>query len=169
MGRTARASGSKSSRGVHEDFDYVFFMGDLNTRIDASRSDVDSWLAEGQLGKCLERDQLLPLLHWPADREGNPGMWPIFNEHEIRFPPTYKFDTQSEQYDTSKKQRVPSWTDRILWKRNELVRPLRYDAIQTLQYSDHRPVFAQFEVTVNLDNWTGPVPKERSSAVCVAQ
>ncbi len=33
----------------------------------------------------------------------------------IEFKPTFKFDKQSELYDTSKKMRIPSWTDRILW------------------------------------------------------
>jgi len=37
-----------------------------------------------------------------------------FNEGDIDFPPTYKFDVGSDVYDTSDKQRVPSWTDRIL-------------------------------------------------------
>lgn len=37
-----------------------------------------------------------------------------FVEEQIRFPPTYKFDVNTDTYDTSKKARIPSWTDRIL-------------------------------------------------------
>ena len=33
-----------------------------------------------------------------------------FSEQPIKFPPTYKFDINSDIYDSSEKQRVPSWT-----------------------------------------------------------
>ena len=71
-------------------------------------------------------------------------------EGEIHFPPTYKYDKKSQKYDTSKKQRVPSWCDRILWKRNHSkVRLQVMGSFQDIDFSDHRPVFAQFEVTTN--------------------
>lgn len=39
-----------------------------------------------------------------------------FQEAPITFPPTYKFDLGSQTYDTSSKNRTPSYTDRILFK-----------------------------------------------------
>lgn len=38
-----------------------------------------------------------------------------FHEAQITFPPTYKFNQLSSRYDTSAKQRVPAWCDRILF------------------------------------------------------
>jgi hypothetical protein len=52
-----------------------------------------------------------------------------FSEGKINFPPTYKFDKGTLIYDTSKKKRTPSWTDRIIW-RDKLkgCKLLEYDA-----------------------------------------
>jgi len=37
-----------------------------------------------------------------------------YTEGTITFLPSYKFDNGTDVYDTSKKQRTPSWCDRIL-------------------------------------------------------
>ncbi|CAE7615030.1 INPP5E [Symbiodinium natans] len=161
----------KDLKGVHEEYDRVFVMGDLNTRVDASRAQVDEWIMEKQFDKCLAKDQLLPLLKGDPG-SGSAGFWPDFEEAEINFPPTYKFDKHSDIYDSSKKQRVPSWTDRILWRRDPHIKSLAYDSVPFLQCSDHRPVFAQFEVMVDVEDWSGPpIPDQsgRKSSVCCVQ
>lgn len=71
-----------------------------------------------------------------------------YSEGPLIFRPTYKYDNQSETYDTSEKQRIPSWTDRILYK-GEGLDLTRYNRAELLM-SDHRPVYALFRATVNV-------------------
>ena len=69
-----------------------------------------------------------------------------FNEGTIKFAPTYKYDTGTNNYDTSEKHRAPAWCDRVLWKAPD-VTLLSYGRHELLS-SDHRPVSATFEVKV---------------------
>ncbi|GBG24218.1 Inositol polyphosphate 5-phosphatase, putative [Hondaea fermentalgiana] len=128
-------------------FDRVFWFGDFNYRIDASREKVegllssDSRLAHGSL---LANDQL--------KKEKAAGrVFRNFVEGPVNFKPTYKFDKDSDVYDTSKKQRVPAWTDRILHKstRPHTIEILHYASEPSIRMSDHRPVAAMYSVAVD--------------------
>lgn len=46
------------------------------------------------------------------------------------------------------KHRIPAWCDRVLWKGKGL-RNIAYDT-SPLRFSDHRPVYAAFQTTVNV-------------------
>jgi len=72
-----------------------------------------------------------------------------FLEGPLSFAPTYKFDENSDAYDTSIKARVPSWTDRVLFKTGEHITLQEYNSCPTIRYSDHRPVFASFHVGID--------------------
>lgn len=121
--------------------DFLCAAGDLNYRLDLSREEVELGLCEPSTGKraLLEHDQLM---HARASGAAFSG----FTEGVIRFDPTFKFDKKSAVYDTSKKRRVPAWTDRILFKRAPHVDLLEYSSIEGSRGSDHRPVFAKFRV-----------------------
>ena len=56
----------------------------------------------------------------------------------------------SDVYDTSKKMRVPSYTDRILYKQDYC--KLLYYNRREIQFSDHRPVLAVFDFTVKVND-----------------
>lgn len=60
-----------------------------------------------------------------------------FNEGPLIFRPTYKYDNNSEVYDSSEKQRIPSWTDRVLYK-GRGISLYKYNRAE-LMTSDHRP------------------------------
>ena len=67
----------------------------------------------------------------------------MVTESPIKFLPTYKYGKGAKYYDISK--RVPAWTDRILYKKSENIKCIKYSRIN-IKISDHRPVFGLFEI-----------------------
>ncbi|XP_075705474.1 phosphatidylinositol polyphosphate 5-phosphatase type IV-like isoform X2 [Rhinoderma darwinii] len=125
-------------------FDRVFWFGDLNFQLKEDRKNVESLLKNikgRDMSSLLKHDHL-------NDAKNNGSIFVGFKEHTIEFLPTYKFDIGTDTYDTSEKQRIPSYTDRVLFKSQYEgdVRVLRYDSCPVLKTSDHRPVFGIFEV-----------------------
>lgn len=149
--RTSRASvhmyrGNVGKRLLSELFDRVFWYGDLNYRINGTRKMVDTLIKDQNHAVLYFNDQLQREM-----RENN--VFPNFHEGPLNFLPTYKFDKNSDQYDSSSKQRIPSWTDRVLYLSNENhqdIEVIRYTSEMQLQSSDHRPVTAVFLVNITL-------------------
>ncbi|GAA6006429.1 hypothetical protein JCM11491_004954 [Sporobolomyces phaffii] len=128
------------------DNEILFFSGDLNFRVNLPRADVLETLSNSStaIQDLLRHDELSQL------RESDPSFrLRKMEEAPICFPPTYKYDHNSPNYDTSPKQRTPSWCDRILWRsqRKESVKCIAYGRYEA-DISDHRPVSATFEVLV---------------------
>lgn len=63
----------------------------------------------------------------------------FYQEATMTFNPTYKFDLNSNDYDSSEKARVPAWTDRIL-SRSQNLKQINYSTAP-LRFSDHRSVY----------------------------
>ena len=115
--------------------DHVIWLGDFNYRIDLTNETVRSMVAREDIAGLYARDQLR--------RSKDAGeVFPGYEEGPVTFAPTYKYDNGSDQYDSSEKQRIPAWTDRILYRGLGL-RQLSY-ARAELRTSDHRPVYATF-------------------------
>ncbi|CAK7216392.1 hypothetical protein SBRCBS47491_002809 [Sporothrix bragantina] len=127
------------------DHELCILNGDLNYRIDTmSRDTVVNAVKAGNLGKLLERDQLL------VARRRNAGFrLRAFDELPIRFDPTYKYDVGTDNYDTSEKKRSPAWCDRLLYRGGHHNRVFQFDYRRhEVRVSDHRPVTGRFEFTV---------------------
>ncbi|EFC50310.1 predicted protein [Naegleria gruberi] len=146
---------------------FVFYMGDLNYRINGNRKVVDKVLKMNDLKVLQLNDQLI------LERKKGTVDLKHFSEGEIIFPPTYKFEKNSNQYDLSKKQRIPAWTDRILFKPSKKgkIHLVDYNFFPQVKYSDHRPVYALFLVDcpgVILET-TSQEPNASTSQVCLVQ
>jgi phosphatidylinositol-bisphosphatase len=139
------ASGS-ASVGIN-DHDLVFWLGDLNYRIDESMP-TDRVLKLSENGGI---DELRPLDQLNIERrEGR--VFQGFDEGVINFAPTYKYQPGTDVYEQrpEKKLRAPAWCDRVLWLAQEPrhVQQLSYKRSETPNISDHKPVMATMRVTV---------------------
>jgi hypothetical protein len=123
-----------------EDHDFVVWAGDFNYRIDYDNPTVRRAISDGNLDFLLQQDQLRAQM-------GQKRVFVGYEEGNIAFDPTYKFNSGTDNYDTSEKMRIPAWCDRILHLKRGNVRLLQYTS-ERLYTSDHRPVKATLEVDV---------------------
>lgn len=125
--------------------DVIFWLGDFNYRISLSGEDVKRAVRKNNFAHLSEHDQL-------TQQKELGNVFAGFKEGPLHFAPTYKYDTFSDDYDTSEKCRSPAWTDRVLWMDSDnLVKLIHYGRSE-LKTSDHRPVFAIFQLdTIKFD------------------
>ena len=137
--------------------DYQFLFGDMNFRCDLACADAKDLAHVNNIKALVESDQLRKVI-------GQDPLLSRFQEKNIEFLPSYKYDKNSTVYDTSKKQRTPSYTDRILFSVNTGNKKLNqgcdvgnemvceyYDRCETT-FSDHRPVLAILSAKVRKIN-----------------
>lgn len=150
---------------VTQNFDCVFWCGDLNFRLAQPREEVIQWVTDTSFPQQspvnLHKDQLQTILNEGAVLRG-------FEEAPITFPPTYKYDPGTQNFDSSSKQRTPAYTDRILFKgkkhtrgymqrvshessnsyKDGVIECLVYDSVPSICTSDHKPVWGVFKTTI---------------------
>ncbi|KAM6430888.1 phosphatidylinositol polyphosphate 5-phosphatase type IV-like isoform 5-T5 [Liasis olivaceus] len=136
-----------SSSDVTTRFDNVFWFGDFNFRLNENREVIEQILNHGQdldVSMLLQHDQLLKEMH------NGSSIFKGFQEAPIFFRPSYKFDVGQDTYDTTSKQRTPSYTDRVIYRsrhQNE-IHAVKYSSCFGIKTSDHRPVYGLFRVKV---------------------
>lgn len=65
--------------------------------------------------------------------------------------PTYKFVKKNNKYNY---KRTPSWCDRILYSSSNSSKIVkdRYTSKSNINYSDHKPVFSTFKLSVRKED-----------------
>ncbi|KAI3672366.1 hypothetical protein L6452_38452 [Arctium lappa] len=109
--RTCFSSMSKAAcpRSIR-DHERIIWLGDLNYRINLSYEETRDLISKNDWSKLLESDQL----GWELRKGGAFDGW---TEGALNFPPTYKYEPNSEKYygeDPKVGRRTPAWCDRIL-------------------------------------------------------
>ncbi len=167
-------SGRLGVSGIR-DHDFVFWLGDLNYRIQSDIPTEECYrrINQGDLEFLRQHDQL--------NQERAAGRcFDGFEEGFIGFRPTYKYIPGTDRYDDreDKKMRAPAWCDRVLWscragnqsvvrvnpsdtadgtaaakgtdgspaQQAKLVELKQYGRNDLIKISDHKPVLALFDV-----------------------
>jgi len=135
---------------------YNILFGDFNYRIEnLEKSNVQELATKSDFKTLISNDQLTINRQKGECFEG-------YNEFDISFPPTYKYDLNSDAFDTSAKKRTPSYTDRILWKEQTdtgetTLQQSSYSAHMSYKSSDHRPISGEFIVNIPVVLTSTPV------------
>ncbi|NWV40901.1 SHIP1 phosphatase, partial [Grantiella picta] len=134
-------------------FTHLFWLGDLNYRVEQPPTEAENIIQkirQQQYSELLAFDQLLL-------EKRDQKVFLQFEEEEITFAPTYRFErgtrekyAYTKQKATGMKYNLPSWCDRVLWKSYPMVHIVcqSYGCTTDIMTSDHSPVFATFEVGV---------------------
>ncbi|CCW59987.1 unnamed protein product [Phytomonas sp. EM1] len=132
---------------VTEDFDFTIFGGDLNYRINGTRSAIESIVERHRNIRSIliNNDQL-------TQERAKKAVFHHFKEGRINFRPTYKYEIHpsgsiilNERNFSRKKMRMPAYCDRILFKKTHgssagHVTVRLYTDVPGVYTSDHRPV-----------------------------
>lgn len=135
------------------DHSVIFFAGDLNYRIELDRAECLQQINAGNYDALEAADQL------NVQRGRKELLLSYFKEQRPTFAPTYKYDRGTvERFDSSEKARVPAWCDRILFyskqtdTATDTVQPKEYNSIPEATLSDHKPIYATFELKCKKTN-----------------
>ncbi|KND89845.1 Polyphosphatidylinositol phosphatase INP52 [Tolypocladium ophioglossoides CBS 100239] len=149
---------------IYKPSSHLFVAGDLNYRISTTSPPPNAAFPSLDPESEHYYPTFFPLDQLTRERTAGRTMHGLA-EHEVRFPPTYKYVVQppngSEEEETDvpwefASHRYPSWTDRVLyldlpsWVRASRDAPSikvrAYDALPLLRTSDHRPVYLRVDV-----------------------
>lgn len=157
-------------------FNHVFWMGDLNYRLDLKRvipaavtwSHQERWsyvidlISNRRYEDLAGLDELLQEIELEHVFAG-------FAEGRIRFPPTFKVD-RGKGYSSYQVLRVPSYCDRILWHSLPMhknhIRLKEYNSVVDMDTSDHKPVYAVFDLVIPKAMVRIPLPAPRNTLKC---
>ena len=161
---------------LFKDSDIWILFGDLNFRVDMEYEEFSQYMKKGSSwNKLLDYDQFIKYKLASIDSMAN------IQEDEIKFPPTYKYIINSNEYDytpenpitsinqsqnenlkKSGKKRNPSWCDRIFYKKNsyitkdgkKILTGVEYNNVmdENFQTSDHRPIYQIFDAIIFKEN-----------------
>ncbi|XP_022335405.2 phosphatidylinositol 3,4,5-trisphosphate 5-phosphatase 2A-like isoform X2 [Crassostrea virginica] len=139
---------------VLNQFNHLYWLGDLNYRVEDNIGTILEKLECKDIEYLLTKDQL-------KKNQREKKSFCGFCEEEISFMPTYRLPRFQIEYKydwrkvkkTGERINAPSWCDRVLWRSypGTYIENLAYGCADKVLGSDHRPVFASFNVGITSD------------------
>ena len=135
---------------MFKDYDYFFYFGDLNTRLNLSPNDsmLNDLVKNHSTDTNTEFSSLIQYDQFYQYQNEN-KMISDMDEAPVRFSPTYKYIIGTNDYDINK--RIPSWCDRIFFKKYSNTTPLAYNKC-LISLSDHQPVYGVYKILIETIN-----------------
>jgi endonuclease/exonuclease/phosphatase family metal-dependent hydrolase len=169
--------GKTQKMDILNSYHHVFWMGDLNYRLDyggqgdekepspEQHAEMVSLIKQKKYSELFQYDQLT------AERNAKHVFYG-FNEGQYNFPPTFKVARGTEDIEYNPK-RSPAWTDRILWRSfpGFVAKQTSLKSCDELTTSDHKPVSAifameRFELSPAIDPLLGPATLKITNLAC---
>jgi hypothetical protein len=146
-------------------YHHCFWFGDLNYRIDLNIAngggkegeEIDAEIQKVQVRELVQRKDWMGLMSSDelSHQRQQQLVFAGFDEHPIRFAPTFKVQKgkcSTDPYKAFQAKRIPSYCDRVLFRsmgrRRSALRCIRYSSIPEITSSDHKPVHAHFELDI---------------------
>jgi len=131
-----------------KEYDFFFYSGDLNIRIDKNMSEqminklkqINSKNTYVNYSSYLEYDEFY---------KEKDSFYSDMTEAHINFSPSYKYKIGTLEYDQKK---TPFWSDRIFFKKgvkNEDFTPLAYNKCP-LSLSEHQPIYGVYKLNTKI-------------------
>lgn len=157
-------------------FDHIFWMGDLNFRLDLKHmlpaavtwSHEDRWT---YIMDLVSKRRYADLASFDELRRemGERRVFGGFVEGKLHFPPTFKVQRGFTSM-VYQETRVPSYCDRILWhslpRHQSHVLQREYNCVEEIDTSDHKPVYAVFDIIVPKETVFLSLPAPRMAVKC---
>ena len=123
-----------------KDIDYWMIFGDFNFKVDLDYEPVMELIKKNNAHYLLNNDQFYKNKNRFNDLN-------LINESNVLFYPTYKYEKDTNKYvEKGAKNKVPSYTDRIFYKKRNGINNLYYNAVNSINYSSHKPLIGVFEI-----------------------
>ena len=133
-----------------KNIDFLIFMGDLNFRLNIQSININN--IKNEYLSLLNCDQL----KINKKKLDNNPLTTGFVEGNIQFLPTFKYYPDKNEYDIHNKRKLPAWTDRILYKKNQTclstisIEQIEYNSMEHVIMSDHKPVYCYFNIEMKV-------------------
>lgn len=115
----------------------LIWAGDLNYRLSLPSPNAKALALSGLYDDMVNADQLMMEMSTKRAFED-------FTEGIITFAPSYKYDIGSDSFDSRPDGRAPAYTDRVLYRKGDRLKPVIYTSVLELRHSDHKPVACLF-------------------------